>query len=245
MACCGLQSSRDVRPRPRRGRMAPRPVTRIDPRKLTAVLAVAFMLNGAVLAWRYASMRAAPPTTYFEFQVRRWEEQLASKPDDPAIWATLGSLQERAGNLSAARKAYRKALELDKESSPALAFFAREARKEGRLDEAASLYRRALKKLPQGSRAVIYYELGEIERERGDTASAIKMYEASIADNGTYFNAYQRLAFLYYDQGRKPEALWAAERAELLSGKQLQDVAALARSLRSAGTTYTEESIGR
>lgn len=233
-------STATSRPSPRNTRS----LWHMRPQHLAAALAILALLNGVVLAWRYASYQNAAPRTYEDFQIRRWQQQLLTHPKDPAVWATLGGLYEQKGDYAKAKKAFARALAFDPASPPALMFKARQARKERRFDEAHALLDKALKALPTGSRALVYYEIGEVERERGDRVAAIKMYEASVKDNGTYFNAYQRLAFLYVEVGDKNKALWAADRAEVLSGGAAQDVSVLAKSLRSQGATYTEESIG-
>jgi tetratricopeptide (TPR) repeat protein len=208
---------------------------------IAGVLLVLFMVNAVVLTWRYVALKEGPPTTYEEFQIRRWQDQLVANPKDPAVWATLGRLYDEAGNESKARKAYQRALELDPNSAPALLYLARQARREEKYDLSRTYLERALKALPAGGRSLVYFELGELERQAGDQAAAIKAYEASIAEDGSYFNPYQRLAFLYAESAQEKKALQMAEKAWLLSGGEAQDVRMLIDDLRSKGVTYTEE----
>jgi tetratricopeptide (TPR) repeat protein len=187
------------------------------PKTVAALLAVLLLAGGVLTAWRYVAAVDAPPMTYHEFQIQRWEEVLAEKPDDPAIWATLGSLHEKAGDDSRAQKAYSRALELDPTNPSALVYRARAMAADGKTDSARSMLTRAADGLPEGGRFLVLFQLGELERDAGRDKAAIEAYEASAEDNSTFWNAHYELAVLYEKAGKANDALRSAYLARRFS----------------------------
>ncbi|RJQ53666.1 MAG: tetratricopeptide repeat protein [Actinobacteria bacterium] len=190
------------------------PSLRQHSKLIALLLFAAVVVNGLVLAWRYAAYRNRPASTYYEYQVQRWQQQLVIRPSDPAVWATLGGLYEEMGEKGRAQAAYARALELDPKNAAALVHDARLAAEQGRYDEGRRCLKKALSGLPKKGRYLVYFTLGELEESAGRPVAAARAYEASVADNDTFWNAHYRLAFIYYDRGDSKRALAEATRAE-------------------------------
>lgn len=185
-----------------------------DPLLIALLLGALLMVGLAVTAWRYVALRDRPASTYYEFQIQRWEELLTSEPDNPAIWATLGSLYEKNGDDRRAEEAFTRALELDEENVAALVYKADQFLAEGDVDRARSMLTSAAAGLPEGGRYSVLFDLGELERTNGDDDAAMQAYLASYADNQTFWNAPYRLAFLFRAKGQDELALAAAVSAQ-------------------------------
>ena len=206
----------------------------MSPAALAAVLLILVLLNGVVLAWRWAATRGEPARDYYTYQVQRWEAQLLDSPDDPAVWTTLAGLYEGMGRDRRAHDAYAEALRLDPGNPSALLYLGREASDAGDHVTARGYVTRAAEELPEGARYIAYFDLGELERKAGETDAAVEAYERSVADRDTFWNAHFQLAFLYERQGRYDEALASAERASIYLDDR-PDLDALIARLRAAG----------
>lgn len=206
---------------------------------LAAIILILILVNGVVLAYRYASSQSRPANTYYEAQIERWQQQLQLNPEDSVVWGTIGGLYEEMGEAAKADRAFAKALEYDPKNVTALLYQSRRARAKGDYDQARALLGQIVDEVPRTGRYLVYYELGEVERAAGDTKAAIAAYEKSTADNGSYFNGYQRLAYLYDQVGESDKALAAAEQANAFTGGSAQDLTALIADLRSRGATTT------
>jgi cytochrome c-type biogenesis protein CcmH/NrfG len=82
--------------------------------------------------------------------IRDARTAVARDPSAPTAWSTLGALELDAGDLDAARVAYRRALRWNPQSTLALSGLASIARDEGRSDDTARLCRRFHALLPDG-----------------------------------------------------------------------------------------------
>lgn len=185
-------------------------LSRANPAYVVFVLVCFLLVGAATYAWRFLDMMERPPSTYYESQIQRWEEQLVSKPRDPAVWATLGSLYENSGDEAKADNAFTRALDFDRDNASAMVYFAKKKRVSGDVEEARALLTSAASNLPDSGRYLVYFELGEIERASGRDKAAIDAYEKSIADNDTFWNASFHLAALYEKRGELDQALEAA-----------------------------------
>lgn len=100
-------------------------------------------------------------------------------PDDPHVQNSLGRLQLRQGNLTAARKSFRKALALNPDLAGAWASLGDlDARTAGALDKAVDDYRRALKIDPLNAKFL--YRLGTLyARQNKGVEAATALRKAS------------------------------------------------------------------
>ena len=203
----------------------------LNPRAVVAALIIALLLHGVVIAWRYAESRNHAPRSYYEFQLARWQQQLSANPKDPLIWATIGGLYQEMGDINRAEKAFGRALTYDPQNVSAMVFRARRARADGDVETARVLFAEALDRTPPSGRSVIFYEIGDIEERSGDIPAAIAAYEESISHNSTYFNAYERLAFLYEQSGDAASAIEAASLALQFVGTTRPDLIDLVNRL--------------
>lgn len=210
------------------------PVRRLNPRSLALMLVLLVVVNGFTLTMRYLWLENLPASNYYEFQVQRWETQLADRPEDPVVWATLGGLYDAMGSERKASRAFAKALELDADNPAALMYVARADRESGEVAEARGKLERAADSLPTGGKYAVLFELGELERAAGRPAAAIRAYEASFADNSTFWNAPRELAFLYRASGQLDLALTAALQAQLFASEDVA-LSRLVKELRAAG----------
>ncbi len=202
---------------------------RISPRTLSAILIIAILVSGILLAWRWAAARELPPGTYYEYQIQRWELQSMERPDDPLVWATLGGLYEAAGAEAKSERAYRKALELDPGNVAALMHIAEREQAEGEFDRARERLQLAADSLPQGSAYLLYYRIGLLEEEVGRDPEAIAAYEKSIEERSSYWNAHFRLALLYERAGELDKARESISRAAAFAAAEPEVIEVLER----------------
>ena len=214
---------------------------RSNPAIIAGTLIVAVLILGVLLEWRWMDANNGPPSNYYQYQVQRWEQQVAQKPDDPVVWATLGGLYERMGETRKSRVAYDKALELDPGNVAALVAAADAAEGDRDWAEARDRLTRAADSMPKGGKYYLYFKLGQMEERAKDDDAALLAYEKSIADVGLFWNAHDRLAHLYSEAGRKDDALEQALLAQRFVPERT-GLKTLIAKLRSAGATASVNS---
>lgn len=178
---------------------------------------------------------ALPQIARAEVLLSRGESALATAALDRAVELEPANVTarllratslERGGQSQAAERAYLEVLERDPNNFVALnnlAFLSAEQRRN--LDRAEGWARRAAEIAPQAMEP--RSTLGWVLRARGDLAGAAREMEqaARMAENRAQI--WTQLATIYLEQGRRPDALRAAERALALEPEN-----ARARELR-------------
>jgi Tfp pilus assembly protein PilF len=131
-----------------------------------------------------------------------YRESLAIDPQ-AAIYNDLGFVLERQGLSEEAALAYRKALELDPESSAAHYNLGASLARTGEYAEAETHLRAALDKDPKSQ---TYTVLGIVQLQRGQADEAIASLESGIAADQGNAAAYDALSKIYIEQGQLEEA---------------------------------------
>ncbi|MBP0001582.1 MAG: tetratricopeptide repeat protein [Cyanobacteria bacterium SID2] len=102
-----------------------------------------------------------------------YHRSIQSESENASAYYKLGQWLDRSNKLSAATRAYARAIWLDRDAYPFSILFDRALnfQKINKFELSIECYRELLKMLPQSSR--IHYNLGQLYQERGDDRSAI------------------------------------------------------------------------
>ncbi|MDQ7039590.1 MAG: tetratricopeptide repeat protein [Rhodothermus sp.] len=131
---------------------------------------------------------------------------------DGYVWKAV--LLRELGQLRAAEAALHEALLWHPEHVEARLLLARIAQQQGQLYEALAAYRKALLQATGTLRAAAWLQLGHIYRELGQLDSAAIGFQKALARDSTLAEAWDGLRQVYELEGRLPEALTAARRAQ-------------------------------
>ncbi|UCD94698.1 MAG: tetratricopeptide repeat protein [Candidatus Zixiibacteriota bacterium] len=116
----------------------------------------------------------------------------------------LGLTYERRGDLSAAEKEYRKALENNPNSATTINNLGYILYRQGRYEEALSQFRKAINIDPDYAEA--YNNIGLILESQSDYTNAETLYRQALSKNPGLFQALINLGDIYLDQDRFPES---------------------------------------
>lgn len=130
--------------------------------------------------------------------------QEADPEREAARWYELGRELE-SGDAAEARKAYRRALELNPRHAEAHLSLGFLLQTEGCVEEAVAHYRRALRAEPKGALAA--FNLGVALEELERPADAVQAYERAIAIDACLADAHYNLAALFESRGDRRGAL--------------------------------------
>lgn len=163
-------------------------------RLVAAVLVMTLVvlgLGGAVIALKLRP--EAPPATKAERDVRMWEQEIKTHPDDDWAQVGLGLALEESNRDAEARKAFEAALELNPDNWLALFRLGLQiAPNDG--GRAAEMLERSAKSAPDTSKAAPYVALGDLLLDAGDYEGARKAYRGAISDVPYLFDARVGLA---------------------------------------------------
>lgn len=125
-------------------------------------------------------------------------------PDADSVWVSLGRALTRQGDLAAAERALRRAVQLAPEAAEArfqlgVTLFRQEA-----YPAAAECFRQAAERKP--GYALAYYNLGHCLRLQGDRAGAIEACHRAVRCRPQFAEAHLQLADLLVQEGRPAEA---------------------------------------
>ena len=108
-----------------------------------------------------------------------YDNALLFAPSDFRIVYLKGQAQQSGGDLAAASRSLRRAVELNPSYLPATISAAKLGLQMGELDQAVKLAERAVRLAPRSSAA--YYMLAQVESARERPGAAAKAYEAALA----------------------------------------------------------------
>jgi Tfp pilus assembly protein PilF len=134
----------------------------------------------------------------------QFEKALEINPGSTDAWYSLGKLLHSTGQADEAVRAYREALKRTPAFNPARISIAVALASSGRIDEAKRELEDGLKY--PFDLAAINANLGIIERQMGDDASAEKRFRQAIQADPKYLPSRFDLARLYLDRGDKAKA---------------------------------------
>lgn len=182
------------------------------------------------LHFRYAMLliKAKAPAA----AVIRLEEAVKELPDSATIWLTLGIAYFHDSKTNEAQKAFQKALAIDPQLFPALAYSANGYVERGAYDEAAKLYERAIA-ATAGKIAPLHYLLADtlLKIQTADAVRIEKALKKAIALDTDFAPAYASLGTLYARQERWAESAKLLEKAAALEPENAETLYQLGRVL--------------
>ena len=186
---------------------------RVDPRRRIAALVP--LLDDPIRAVRIAAARAltsVPRSALDPRQAPRFESALAelvdaeaASADLPGAHLNLGVLHSRAGDLAAAERAYRLALQLDPGFAAAALNLANLLNRQGRNDAAEAALRATIERAP--GEGELHYSLGLLLAE-------VERYEPAAASLGRAARLLPAHARVRYNQGLVLQRLGRMDEAE-------------------------------
>jgi len=142
---------------------------------------------------------------YWRDSVSLFEHTLAVAPKNPKIRYNLANEYRARGNMDAAIRNYRIALETDSGSVDALINLGNALRSKGELDAAIDVYQSALDREPRNANA--NNSLATALRAKGDVDTAILRYRYAIALDPDFYLAHYNLANALQSKGEFEEAV--------------------------------------
>ena len=133
--------------------------------------------------------------------IKRVNDAVEAKPDDPELWSLKGRLAMTApGDPAAAESALKKAIELDPNFLAAYRTLAEVYAATGRTDETIALYQKAVEQQPENAGA--HHFLGVLYEVTGQTAKAREQYEKALEYDPTLGESKNNLAYLMAEAGQ-------------------------------------------
>jgi tetratricopeptide (TPR) repeat protein len=169
---------------------------------------------------------------YWRDSVSLFEHTLAVNPKNPKIRYNLANEYRARGNMDAAIRNYRIALETDSGSVDALINLGNALKSKGELDAAIDVYQSALDREPRNANA--HNSLGTVLRAKGDVDAAILRYRYAIALDPDFSLAHNNLANALQSKGRSEEAAahyFEALKENVRDSKILNNLGSTLRSL--------------
>jgi len=155
----------------------------------------------------YAQSRNQPPRSYNDLQLRTWQTQVSKNSKSPEAHVNLGAVYYKMGNLNRALKEFNIVLSLDKKNADGYLYRGRVYKTRGQDKKAIADFRKSVKYSVKETRLFPLFELADLYKEQKKYDSAIKTYEALIAENPIFWNAHYQLAKLLEKTGDKTRAL--------------------------------------
>jgi tetratricopeptide (TPR) repeat protein len=151
----------------------------------------------------YLLAQVSMSQSYYEDAVPLLESGLQLAPQRSDIRAALGQSYFMAGKVDQAIEQFKKLIEIE-HSARSYAFLGISYRDMGRFDEARQTFQQGLKVNPHD--ATCLFNLGMIDEEKGDSASAESMFQQVLLVAPGYADALLELANLRIQAKRLPEA---------------------------------------
>jgi tetratricopeptide (TPR) repeat protein len=131
------------------------------------------------LALAWASFAEGGMTAAVPEAESRLRKAIMEKPDDPALLAALGFVEQKRGEFAKARKDYEHAIELDPAANEAATDLGVIEAREGHIERAVSLWEKAFKRVPGKSAsrmnlARVFCSSAQFDRARTYTLRALQ-----------------------------------------------------------------------
>ncbi len=171
-------------------------------RHLGASRAISVAVGAAIAALAVAAWHQVG---YWRDSVTLFEHSLAIIPKNPKIRYNLANEYRSRGDMDAAIRNYRIALETDPDSVGTLVNLGNSLRSKGDLDAAIDVYQSALEREPRNANA--HNSLGTVLRLKGDVDDAILRYRYAITLDPDFALAHYNLANALQSKGEFEEAV--------------------------------------
>jgi len=143
--------------------------------------------------------------------IERFEQALATRPDDARVLFALGNTARTLGMAGPAEQFFRRVLAQDPARLEAIVSLANLLRSQGQFEAAEALLAPALARDPHAPE--LWLTLGSTCRETGDFGEAAAHYRRALALDPNYPAALANLADLLCDEGQTDEALALYDKA--------------------------------
>jgi len=166
----------------------------------------ALVLAAVALGWRTRARNAD-----YADPVRMWNDVLRQRPANSRAWDHRGLALDDLGREKEAISSFRRAIEIDPSSAPALSNLARVLSRRGEHEAAIACYRRAVEIAPRS--VPIRHNLSIVLQKAGRDAEAERELRETLRLDPRHGKACASLGRLLARQGRRDEALRFFERA--------------------------------
>jgi len=170
-----------------------------------------------------------------------YHKAIGLRPDYPAAYMNMGMILFEQKKESEAESMFAKAIELKPDYSAAYEQLSRILKKRGDLDAAIGVLQKGIGETGDGELSNL---LAYLYREKGDDASAVKIWKEQVADGKENPHALLALARLYLDQSAPEKTLQYVDRYIYLEprdpeGRYLKMIAYYLRNdFKEAGVQY-------
>lgn len=180
-------------------------------------LGIAIVISLGVFIYKYFAVQSAPPRTYFDFQLRIWQQVVEKDPKNALGHANLGFVYLQMKKYDQAIDAFKTALKYDPKNVTALYNLGITNYELGKKKLAIENLKAAAEAAPAGNKFLAYYKLGEIYQEQKKYPQAIEVYQKSIQDDPTMWNSHFKLGQLYEKTKQKDLALEEFKKASVFN----------------------------
>lgn len=195
---------------------------------IMGIIIIAVVAAGGALAYVYMRPSSAV-SSKLDWDLKKWQEQVNERPDDPLARANLGLVYLDMGKAEEAIKELETAVELAPEGYTYIYSLGRAYRDSGQADLALEKFLQCMELYPAGEKFPIAFKIAEIYLEKGDTAAAKDYVQQSIADNELTWNSRYMFGQILEQEG------------DLVKAREQYDIA----SKLNPGNTELEEALKR
>ncbi len=194
------------------GRRGRRPDTEPDSterglRIAIIVIAVGITITAGYMIYQAIAQREAPPRTYYEFELRRWQNVVNQNPESPVGYENLGFIYYKMERYSQAINTFNRALDLDPDRVMAKINLGRTYRELGDSELAIKYLEEGADFTTPTNKAGPFYDIAQIYEKDGNTEKAVEFYLKSIQDDPNIWDSRMALGSIYEAQEEFDRAL--------------------------------------
>jgi len=165
------------------------------------VIAVGITITAGYMIYQAIAQREAPPRTYYEFELRRWQNVVNQNPQSPVGYENLGFIYYKMERYSQAINTFNRALDLDPDRVMAKINLGRTYRELGNNELAIEYLEEGAEFTTPTNKAGPFYDIAQIYEDDGDTEKAVEFYLKSIQDDPNIWDSRMALGAIY--EGRE------------------------------------------
>jgi tetratricopeptide (TPR) repeat protein len=154
----------------------------------------------------YLKTAGGEPQTVLGRDRENWENAVEQDPGNALAHANLAASYQDLGDIDGAIGEFEKALSIAPEEYTFMFRLGIAYRSAGRLDDAINMLNQAADLFPEGEKYASYYQVAEINFERGDSSLAKDYVQKSIDDNDLIWNSHLLMGKLLTAEGNIDQA---------------------------------------
>ena len=172
------------------------------------VIAVGITITAGYMIYQAIAQREAPPRTYYEFELRRWQNVVNQNPESPVGYENLGFIYYKMERYSQAINTFNRALDLDPDRVMAKINLGRTYRELGDSELAIKYLEEGADFTTPTNKAGPFYDIGKIyEDDLENIEKAVEFYLKSIQDDPNIWDSRMALGAIYEDREEFARAL--------------------------------------